>query len=78
MMKDILITVNRQKFELKLYLFCFVFAFCVNIFSIIYYKTEFSELYTQLFMVFTLSVFFYVLSVLFRLLFVALFKRKKR
>jgi hypothetical protein len=45
-MKDI--TVKQQKRELKYLLIAFLAAETANLFSIIYYHTDFRELYTQI------------------------------
>lgn len=73
-MKDITITTKRQLTEIKIWIACFVFTFLLNLASIIIYKTEFKELYTQLLWVFILSIAIYGLLLVLRLLF-ALIKK---
>ena len=67
-MKDLIITAKRQKREWLLLLACFVLAFGCNIYAIIYYNGYWSELYTDIFYVFALTIAFYALLVLARLL----------
>lgn len=69
MKKDIVLTVRRQRTEVILFLACFVFAFLLNIYSIITYGTEWKELYTQLIWVLALSVLFYGILLILRLLY---------
>lgn len=64
--KDRIITVERQYTELKVWAGCFLLAFVLNVFSIIFYSTELKEVYTQFFWVLALSVVFYVITVFFR------------
>lgn len=73
-MKDNLFTVKRQKREFVYILVCLLLAISANVFSIIFYGTEWKELYTQWFYVLALTVGFHYLTILFRLIFVS---RKK-
>lgn len=73
-LKNRTITAERQRTELKVWAACFLFAFLLNVFSIIFYKTELKELYTQLFWVLALSMVVYVLVVLVRVLFALVYK----
>jgi presenilin-like A22 family membrane protease len=80
-MKDINIklTENRQRTELFIWLVCFIIAFGLNIFSIIYYKTEWKELLTQIGWVLALSILFYSIFLVTRLIYFSiryLFKKK--
>lgn len=80
-MKDINIklTENRQRTELFIWLVCFIIAFGLNIFSIIYYKTEWKELLTQIGWVLALSALFYFIILAIRLIVTGiyyLFKKK--
>lgn len=79
-MKDIKITTKRQKTELMIWGCCFLFAFLLNVLSIIIFDTEWKELYTQLLWVFSLSIGFYFLALFFRLLYwlIKNMVRKKR
>ena len=74
-MKDITFTVKRQRKEVRIYLICFMLAFGLNIFAILFYQTEWKELLTQIFWVLALSIGFYMLSVVIRLPFYI--RRKK-
>jgi hypothetical protein len=58
-MKDITITKERQKKELKTFLVCFLIAFCLNIYSIIAYDGKWKELFWSLGFVITAAVAFY-------------------
>ena len=67
-MKDILFTVKQQKREIRFIAASILLATGVNIYAIIYYNTEWKELYTQWFTVLVLSVFFYIVFAIFRLM----------
>ena len=70
-MKDIKfkITAKRQKTELIIWGICFLFAFMLNVYSIIAFGTEWKELYTQLLWVLSLSIGFYFLILFLRILY---------
>lgn len=68
-MKDILLSVKRQKTEIKIFCSCIVLAYLLNITSILIYNTEWSELWTQSLWMLLLSCAFYGLSIVLRLLF---------
>ncbi len=72
-MKDIVFTRKRQCTELIIWGGCFLFSFLLNLFSIIFYGTEWKELYTQLLWVVCLSFFFYFVLLFFRLLYLFVF-----
>ena len=74
-MKDSLFTPKRQKREFVYILVCLLLAIVANIFSIIFYGTEWKELYTQWFYVLLLAIGFHYATIWFRLIFV---RRKKR
>ncbi len=65
-MKDITISGKRIRTELKWLMACFIAAIIFNIYSIIRYKTSWSEFFTSLHVVLILSVVFYVLLLFFR------------
>ena len=65
-MKDILLTVKQQKREIRYILTSLLLAIGVNIYAIIYYETEWKELYSQWFAVLVLAVFFYFVLAFFR------------
>lgn len=67
-MKDISFTIKRQQTELKVFAICFLTSFALNVISIIVYKTEWKELYTQMGIVILISVFLYFAVLFFRLL----------
>ena len=74
-MKDIIITPKIIKRELLIWLATLVLAQLLNVYSIVILKTEWSELYTQLGYVLALSVVFYFVLWIVRLLF-GLFKKR--
>ena len=69
-MKDNIFTVESKKKEFVYILVCLLLANCTNVFSIIFYGTEWKELYTQWFYVLMLTMGFHYLTILFRLFFV--------
>ena len=75
-MKDIVIDVKRQVFEIRILILCFVLANVMNVSAIIYYDTEWRELYTQWLWMIILTAVFYVLSWIIRLPWY-LYKKKK-
>jgi hypothetical protein len=69
MFKDTVITARQKKLELTIYLLCFASALIFNIIGIIKYNTPAKEIYTQLHIVFLVSVFFYLLTIIIRLIY---------
>lgn len=67
-MKDIVLSVKRQKTEIKIFCTCIVLAYLMNIISIIAYETSWAELWTQSFWMLLIACGFYGLSVFLRLL----------
>jgi len=65
-MKDITIPGKRIRTELKWLMACIIAAIIFNIYSIIRYKTSWSEFFSSLHLVLILSVVFYVLLFFFR------------
>ena len=59
-MKDITIKGKQIQRELITFLLCFGIGFFANVGAILYYKTNFSELYTSLLYVLTFSVALYL------------------
>ena len=68
-MKDILFTVKQQKREIWFISASFLLATVVNMYAIILYGTEWKELYTQWFTLLVLTVFFYIVFGIFRLIY---------
>lgn len=66
-MKDIKITVRRQKTELKTFFVCFLVAFCLNVYSIIAYDGKWKELFCSLGFVVASALTIYVLWTVVRL-----------
>ncbi len=60
-MKDTLITARRKKIELLTALCCLLAAFLLNIGCILYYKTPFSEVFSQIGYVFVIAVALYLI-----------------
>ncbi|MFA9390098.1 MAG: hypothetical protein ACERKD_09840 [Prolixibacteraceae bacterium] len=65
-MKDLLIKSKRLKKEAIYFGSAFGIAFLLNVVSIIRFKTNWSELYTQLGYVFMIAVILYTLSIIIR------------
>lgn len=76
-MKDIVLSVKRQKTEIKIFCVCIVFAYLMNIVSIIAYGTSWSELWTQLPWMLLITCGFYGLSVVLRLLYYGIRQLRK-
>jgi len=66
-MKDMLIPGRRISREIMILIGCFVIAFALNIYSIIKYKTAWSELLTTLPITLAIAIVIYVLFGLLRL-----------
>ncbi|MDR1673707.1 MAG: hypothetical protein LBS09_09660 [Bacteroidales bacterium] len=66
-MKDITITVQQQKKELKYLIVSFLLAEAINLTTILCYRTEFKELYTKILtvLVVTVVIYFFILLVRF-------------
>ncbi|MDR2041205.1 MAG: hypothetical protein LBP98_02660 [Tannerella sp.] len=65
-MNDILITVNRQKREIRWLCGALVAALLMNVFAIAAYHTSWKELWTQLPWVVCIGIGLYILSVILR------------
>lgn len=78
-MKNIVITPRQLRRELFIWLFCLIAAIGLNIYSIIHYNTNWSELYSQIGYVFVISIAIYLILWVFRGLFllVKYFSRKR-
>lgn len=77
-MKDIIISSQQQKKELLILLASFILAFLCNIYAIVNYGGEWKELYTEIFYVLTLTIVFYVCTLVFRLLVVTVKRLLKK
>lgn len=66
-MKDTIITGRRKKIELITMLICFLIANIANIYSIIAYKTSFTEIFTSMGYVIVAAAALYVLWSIIRL-----------
>ena len=71
-MKEIVLSVKRQKTEIKIFCVCIALAYLMNIISIIAYGTSWSELWTQSLWMLLITCGFYGLSVVLRLLYYGL------
>ncbi|NWJ51969.1 MAG: hypothetical protein HXX14_14020 [Bacteroidetes bacterium] len=69
MIKDIIIKAKTIKQELWVFFGVFIFAFCLNIYAILHYKTQWKELYTHIHIVVLLAVGLYVILLLLRSIF---------
>ena len=76
-MRDIVLSVKRQKTEIKVFCGCIVLAYVLNILSILIYGTSWSELWTQALRMLIISCGFYALSVVLRLLYFGIRQLKK-
>ncbi|MDR3261389.1 MAG: hypothetical protein LBT78_06090 [Tannerella sp.] len=65
-MKDIRFSAKRQKQELCLLCAGLAVAFALNVFAILFYHTEWKELWTQLLWVVCIGIGLYALSVVLR------------
>lgn len=61
-MKEIVLSVKRQKTEIKIFCVCIALAYLMNIISIIAYGTSWSELWTQSLWMLLITCGFYGLS----------------
>ncbi len=77
-MKDIIIKGERIKKELKTLLYCFIFVMLLNIFSIIFYHTKWTEILTTLHYIIILTLVVYFITGIFRILFISIFCRKNK
>lgn len=77
-MKNIVITPKRLKTELIVFVALFILSFLANIYSIITYHTGWSELYSSLFYVLTISMVLYVITGVLRLIIILILKSIKR
>lgn len=68
-MKEIILTAERIKKEILIYLGCLTFGILLNIIAILSYETSFSELWSELPFVLVLSLAFYAVISLFRVLY---------
>ena len=75
-MKDTLITAHRKLVELKTAGVCLLLAVLLNIGCIIYYRTPFYEIFTQIGYTVVIALGFYVIWTAIRLI-LWLFRRKK-
>lgn len=67
-MKDYIIKSKQIRTELYLLAGSVGFAFLLNVYSIVRYKTNWSELYTQLGWVVIIGIFIYLIMLLIRVL----------
>ena len=67
-MKDILVSVDRQKTEIKWFIASLFAAIILNVISIIAYQTSWAELYTQWIWLLIIWCGFYALSVAVRVM----------
>jgi uncharacterized membrane protein YbhN (UPF0104 family) len=77
-MKDIKITVKRQKTEIYWFTGCFCAVFLLNIISVIIYKTSWTELYSQIFWVLLLTFGLYFATLLLRIAYNFVVRKKKK
>jgi Ca2+/H+ antiporter len=68
-MQNITITGARIKKEIIIFILSFIAAMGLNIYSILKFKTEWNELFSQLYVVILLAIVIYILVLVFRLMF---------
>ncbi len=69
MFKDTVITAGQKKREVWILFACFAGAFIFNVVGIIKFQTPVKEVFSQLHIVLVLTVFFYVMTGIFRLIY---------
>jgi len=65
--KDTVITGKQKRQEMLLFLLSFGVSNILNVLAIIFYKTPFREIYTQMFVVVILALVLYLLTIAVRL-----------
>lgn len=78
-MKDIVITSQMIRRERNIYLLCFLLSFAINMVAIVVYERPWIEVLSQLGYVFVISIFFYIILWIPRLIFIwicRLFRKK--
>ncbi len=65
-MKDIVISAQRVIRELLIFIGCILAALVVNIYSIVHFKTQWTELFTTLHITLALALFFFAVLALLR------------
>lgn len=68
-MKDTVITAKRKRTEWIILLACFIAANLLNIYSIIAYKSSWTELYKSMFYVLLITFFLYFVLLFLRLIY---------
>ncbi|TVQ16122.1 MAG: hypothetical protein EA361_04605 [Bacteroidetes bacterium] len=66
-MKDIIIKGNHITRELKVLLYCYILANLVNVYAIVKYNTDWIELITWQRFIILITVIFYIVTVILRL-----------
>lgn len=74
-MKDTVITAKRKRTEIVSVSVCFALAVLINIGSIIYFKTPFYEVFTQIGYTLVITLVLYLFWIIIRLIF-SLFKKR--
>ncbi len=74
-MKDTVITAKRKRTEIVSVSVCFALAVLINIGSIIYFKTPFYEVFTQIGYTLVITLVLYLVWIIIRLIF-SLFKKR--
>lgn len=74
-MKDTVITAKRKRTEIVSVSVCFALAVLINIGSIIYFKTPFYEVFTQIGYTLVITLVIYLVWIIIRLIF-SFFKKR--
>ncbi len=69
MFKDTTLTATSKKRELIIFLICFVAAFILNVIGVLTYNSPGKELFTQIHVVILITLVFYGIVILFRVLY---------
>lgn len=77
-MKDIIVKANQIRTELIIYTICFLAAMGLNIYAIATFKTDWSEIISQLPSVLGIAFVFYLVVILIRLLILGIIRIKKQ
>jgi hypothetical protein len=67
-MKDTVISANRKKTELIIFAGCLLLAILLNVYAIVSYNTQWKELYSTWYVMILLSLVFYFLILVLRLI----------
>jgi hypothetical protein len=73
-MIDTIITAQQKKRILIWYIYCFILALLTNVFAILIFHTGWNEIFTQLHIVFGISVIYLILFLISRMIWKSIFR----